>query len=77
MLDCAFGGRDVIGYRLLGPLEVTVDGTAVDLGGLKQRALLAVLLLHVNQPVHRDVLVDQLWGEHPPAGAGHAVNVYI
>jgi ABC-type transport system substrate-binding protein/DNA-binding SARP family transcriptional activator len=67
----------VIGYRLLGPLEVTVDGTAVDLGGLKQRALLAILLLHANQPVHRDVLVDRLWGEHPPAGAGHAVNVYI
>jgi YVTN family beta-propeller protein len=67
----------VIGYRLLGPLEVTVDGTAVDLGGLKQRALLAILLLHANQPVHRDVLVDRLWGEHPPAGAVHAVNVYI
>jgi len=68
---------EVIGYRLLGPLEVTVDGTAVDLGGLKQRALLAILLLHANRPVHRDVLVDRLWGEHPPAGAVHAVNVYI
>jgi len=67
----------VICYRLLGPLEVTVDGTAVDLGGLKQRALLAILLLHANQPVHRDVLTDQLWDEHPPAGAEHAVNVYI
>ena len=67
----------MIGYRLLGPLEVTVNGTAVDLGGLKQRALLAILLLHANQPVHRDVLVDRLWGEHPPAGAEHAVNVYI
>jgi len=67
----------VIGYRLLGPLEVTVDGTVVDLGGLKQRVLLAILLLHANQPVHRDVLVDRLWGEHPPAGAEHAVNVYI
>jgi ABC-type transport system substrate-binding protein/DNA-binding SARP family transcriptional activator/streptogramin lyase len=67
----------VIGYRLLGPLEVTVDGISVDLGGLKQRALLAILLLNVNRPVHRDVLVDRLWGEHPPAGAEHAVNVYI
>ena len=67
----------MIGYRLLGPLEVTVDGTAVDLGGLKQRALLAILLLHANQPVRRDVLVDRLWGEHPPAGAEHALNVYI
>src|SRR5215469_2574106 len=77
MLDCGLGERDVIGYRLLGPLEVTVDGTAVDLGGLKQRALLAILLLNANQPVHRAVLVDRLWGEHPPAGAEHAVNVYI
>ena len=67
----------MICYRLLGPLEVMVDGTAVDLGGLKQRALLAILLLHANQPVHRDVLIDRLWGEHPPAGAEHAVNVYI
>jgi peptide/nickel transport system substrate-binding protein len=67
----------VICYRLLGPLEVMVDGTAVDLGGLKQRALLAILLLHANQPVQRDVLIDRLWGEHPPAGAEHAVNVYI
>jgi ABC-type transport system substrate-binding protein/DNA-binding SARP family transcriptional activator/streptogramin lyase len=67
----------VLCYRLLGPLEVTVDGTAVDLGGLKQRALLAVLLLHANQPVQRDVLIDRLWGEHPPASAEHAVNVYI
>jgi YVTN family beta-propeller protein len=67
----------VIDYRLLGPLEVAVNGHAVDVGGLKQRALLAILLLHANQPVDRDVLIDQLWAEHPPAGAEHAVEVYI
>ena len=67
----------MIDYRLLGPLEVAVNGHAVDVGGLKQRALLAILLLHANQPVHRDVLIDQLWAEHPPAGAEHAVEVYI
>ena len=55
----------MIGYRLLGPLEVIVDGTVMDLGGLKQRALLAILLLHANQPVHRDALVDELWGNIP------------
>src|ERR1700733_6223233 len=77
VLDCGRGGGNVIGYRLLGPLEVTVDGVPADLGGRRQRALLAILLLHVNQPVHRDGLVDQLWGEHPPAAAGHALNVYI
>ena len=65
----------MIDYRLLGPLEVAVNGHAVDVGGLKQRALLAILLLHANQPVDRDVLIDQLWAEHPPARAEHAVEV--
>ena len=71
------GSGDVIDYRLLGPLEVAVDGQVVDVGGLKQRALLTILLLHVNQPVHRDALIDRLWGERPPSGAEHAVDVYI
>src|ERR1022692_2653044 len=70
-------GWHVIEYRLLGPFEVALHGQAVDVGGLKQRGLLAILLLHANQPVHRDVLIDQLWGEYPPAGAHHAVAVYI
>jgi len=67
----------VIDYRLLGPLEVACDGRALDLGGRKQRILLASLLLHANQPVHRDVLIEQIWGEHPPASPDHAVDVYI
>jgi ABC-type transport system substrate-binding protein/DNA-binding SARP family transcriptional activator len=72
-----FGEREVIDYRLLGPLEVACDGRALDLGGRKQRILLASLLLHANQPVHRDVLIAHIWGEHPPAGPDHAVDVYI
>ena len=67
----------MIDYRLLGPLEVACDGCVLDLGGRKQRILLAILLLHANQPVHRDVLIDHIWGEHPPAGPDHAVDVYI
>jgi YVTN family beta-propeller protein len=67
----------VIDYRLLGPLEVGADGHAVEIGGLRQRALLAMLLLRANQAVSRDVLVDQLWGERPPAGAQHTLEVYI
>ena len=67
----------MIDYRLLGPFEVAFDGHAVDVGGPKQRALLAILLLHANQLVHRDVLIDLIWGDHPPAGAEHAVDVYI
>ena len=67
----------MIDYRLLGPIEAGVSGHALDIGGLKQRALLAILLLRANEPVPRDVLVDQLWGEHPPAGAQHTLEVYI
>ena len=67
----------MIGYRLWGRWKSSLTVPLFHLGGLKQRALLAILLLHANQPVHRDALVDELWGEHPPAGAEHAVNVYI
>ena len=67
----------LVDYRLLGPFEVARNGHLVDVGGPRQRALLAILLLRANQPVHRDVLVDELWGEQPPPGAGHAVAVYI
>ena len=67
----------MIDYRLLGPFEVALDGHALDVGGPKQRALLAILLLHANQAIHRDLLIDQLWAERPPAGADHAVGVYI
>jgi len=54
-----------------------VNGHVLDIGGPKQRALLAILLLSANRPVSRDVLVDRLWGPHPPAGAQHTLEVYV
>src|SRR5450755_859466 len=68
---------DMIDYRILGPLEVSANGRAVEIGGLKQRALLAILLLRANQSVSRDVLVRELWGEQPPAGARHSLEVCV
>jgi YVTN family beta-propeller protein len=67
----------VIVYRILGPIEAGVDGRVLDIGGLKQRALLAIFLLRVNEPVSRDVLIDQLWDDHPPIRAQHTLEVYI
>jgi YVTN family beta-propeller protein len=64
-------------YLLLGPLEVRAGGRAIPLGGAKQRALLAALLLHVNEVVSRDRLIDSLWGETPPATAAHTVETYV
>ena len=64
-------------FRILGPLEVLDEGRAVPLGGSKQRALLAVLLLHANETLSTDRLIDELWGERPPATAAKTVQIYI
>jgi DNA-binding SARP family transcriptional activator len=57
-------------FRILGPLEVLGDnGEPVALGGQRQRAVLALLLLRANHVVSTDFLVDALWGEHPPRTA--------
>src|SRR6266540_3410682 len=64
-------------FRLLGPLEVWEDGRPLSLGGTKQRALLAILLLRANEVVSRDVLIDELWGERPPASAAHSLEAYV
>jgi DNA-binding SARP family transcriptional activator len=56
-------------FRILGPLEVVERGETVALGSRKARALLALLLLHANEVVSTDRLVDDLWGEQPPPTA--------
>lgn len=63
--------------RLLGALEARRAGERLRVGGAKPRALLADLLLHLGRPVSVDRLVDDLWGERPPASAAHAVEVYV
>ena len=64
-------------FRILGPLEVADDGAVRALPPGKPRALLAVLLLRANEVVPADLVIDQLWGENPPATAGHLVHVYV
>ncbi|MGH3135404.1 MAG: BTAD domain-containing putative transcriptional regulator, partial [Gaiellaceae bacterium] len=64
-------------FRLLGPVEVLRDGRPVALGGAKPRALLALLLLHANEVVSRDRLIDALWGDRPPGTAGHSLDVQV
>ena len=64
-------------FRILGPLEVRRDGSPIRLGAAKQRALLAILLLHANRVVSRDRLIDGLWGEQPPPTASTALRVYV
>ncbi len=64
-------------FRILGPLEAVDDGRTLDLGGPKQRALLAALLLRANEVVSQDALVDDLWGESPPTTAAKTLQAYV
>jgi DNA-binding SARP family transcriptional activator len=64
-------------FRILGPLDVREGGRALAIGGPKQRALLAVLLLHANEAVSSERLIDQLWGDEPPESATKALHFYV
>jgi DNA-binding SARP family transcriptional activator len=64
-------------FRLLGPLEVLVDGKPLRIAALKPRALLALLLLNRNRVVPTERLVDELWGEEAPARATKTLQVYV
>ncbi|WP_186762700.1 AfsR/SARP family transcriptional regulator [Lentzea tibetensis] len=64
-------------FRLLGPLEVAVDGHAVDLGHGRQHCLLAVLLVEANRVVSTDELIDRAWGESQPRRAKDTLYSYL
>ena len=50
-------------YRILGPLEVACDGNPLDLGGRKQRSLLALLVINANRVVTTERILEELWGD--------------
>ena len=64
-------------FFILGPLEVRCEGDVVAVGGRRQRALLALLLLRANDVVSADALVEGLWGESPPKTAAHSLQVFV
>src|SRR6476469_3739141 len=64
-------------FRILGPLEVLADGRALELGGPKQRALLAALLVAANRAVPSDDLVRALWDDEPPETAHKALQIHV
>ena len=63
--------------RVLGPVEVEVDGGPVDLGGPALRRLLTALAVDTGRVVPDDRLADAVWGAAPPAGARRALQVYV
>jgi YVTN family beta-propeller protein len=64
-------------FRVLGAVEAIADSVPLDLGGPKQRAVLARLLLQANEFVSRERLIDDLWGDAPPATARETLKVYV
>jgi hypothetical protein len=61
-------------FRVLGPLEVAVDGRLLNLGGARQRAVLALFLTRANEIVFTDRLIDELWSGRPPRTAANTLQ---
>ncbi len=66
-----------MGLRLLGPVELVLDGRSLDLGGPRQRVVLAVLGLNANRAVPVEQLIDAVWGTTPPSTARGQVQICI
>lgn len=66
-----------VGFGVLGPLQMTVDGAPVPLGSRKQRSVLAVLLLNRNRVVSSDAIIDATWGERARREARASLHTYV
>ena len=65
-------------FGILGPLEVADEGgRGLVLGGRTQRSVLAILLLHANEVVARDRLIEAVWSEQPPASAATSLHAHL
>lgn len=67
----------MVEFRALGPVEAVVCGRPVDLGAPKQRALLALLVSQVGQPVAVDMMLEALWAGNPPPSAMTSLQAYV
>jgi serine/threonine protein kinase/ABC-type glycerol-3-phosphate transport system substrate-binding protein len=71
----SYGSR--MRFKVLGPVQVTGPEGAIPLGGPKQRAVLAHLLVRANELVPADALIDQVWSGEPPEAARGTIHSYI
>jgi YVTN family beta-propeller protein len=66
-----------VDFLILGSIEVIEEERSLPLGGPKQRALLALLLLDANEAVTRDRLVEGIWGDQPPESSDATLDSYV
>jgi hypothetical protein len=64
-------------FRLLGPLEIRAGGDWRGIGAPKWRSVLAALLIHPGQIVSADALINEVWGDAPPARAANLISIYV
>jgi YVTN family beta-propeller protein len=64
-------------FCVLGPLEAVEDGRSAAVGGGRERALLALLLVHAGEIVSRDRMIEELWHGEPPSSGPQSLDVYI
>lgn len=68
---------DGLDFLILGALEARRDGRLLNLGGVRQRGVLALLLLHPNETISGDRLIDELWADDPPRDAVAALQAHV
>jgi DNA-binding SARP family transcriptional activator len=71
------GEFGVLGFHVLGPVQMSIDGTAVSLGTTKPRVLLAMLIINRNRPVAVESLITAAWEDSPPPKPNVSVHTYI
>ncbi|MFF5900835.1 BTAD domain-containing putative transcriptional regulator [Streptomyces argenteolus] len=64
-------------HRLLGPVEMRIDGRLVDTGPPQRRLVLAVLLAEIGRPVTVEALIDRVWGENPPSQPRASLHAHV
>ena len=62
-------------FRILGALEVVADGSPVEIGGVRQRAVLAYLILHSGEVIPADRVIEEVWSGNPPETAANTLQV--
>ena len=75
--DAVAAETGLVEFGILGPLEVCRAGCMLPLGGPRQRAVLALLLLEANRVVSMDRLAEEVWGGHPPEGWATTLQTYV
>lgn len=69
--------EDAVEFRMLGPVELWTANRRVELGPMKQRTVLAALLVDVGRPVPPDIVIERVWADLPPAQVRNVLRTYV